>query len=390
MVGMRSILRKSATRLWWVRIRRVTSVGGCTMQVKATFKDVARAAGVSDATVSRVANATTRVDPAIQQRVREAALKLGVDLSRAKKAKAIAFVLSNRDMLHPFHARILVGAEAYCAARGWDIVFLSYRYEAQIPWKDLHLPRVLQRRDLIHGVLLAGNNSPNLLDLLRHKGITFVVLGNNVAGSWSPQEYDVVWSDDVHGAYEITRYLHSMGHRDIGFVGNCHLPWFARCYAGYCQALQEVGLSPRHYGFDTQDQIEIGYLGMKSILSRGERLTAVFAGTDACAQGVYKALREGGLRIPRDCSVVGFNDTYGPILDPPLTTVREFPDHLGKSMLELLVNRIAHPTQLPQQITIPTEIVRRESCRAIPAAAEASSGEGARGISFLPPSSSPV
>jgi len=75
---------------------------------KATFKDVARAAGVSDATVSRVANATTRLDPAIQERVREAALRLGVDLSRAKKIKAIAFVLSNRDMLHPFHARILV------------------------------------------------------------------------------------------------------------------------------------------------------------------------------------------------------------------------------------------------------------------------------------------
>src|ERR1700727_132424 len=140
---------------------------------KIGLREIATEADVSVATVSRVLNGNNRVDPAIREVVLDAAAKLDVDLSQRNKTKAMAFLLSNRAMLHAFHSRILLGAEAYCTANGWDMVFLSFNYSPQVPWKELHLPKVVQRHDVVRAVVLAGTNSANLLQLLDHKGIAY-------------------------------------------------------------------------------------------------------------------------------------------------------------------------------------------------------------------------
>jgi DNA-binding LacI/PurR family transcriptional regulator len=339
---------------------------------KIGLREIAAAAKVSVATVSRVLNGNSRVDPAIQKVVLDTAAKLDVDLSQRNKAKALAFLLSNRAMLHPFHSRVLSGAEAYCAAHGWDLVFLSFNYDPNAPWDQLHLPKVMQRRDVIRAAIVAGTNSTNLIDLLDHKGIPYVALGNNICGEPQNLKSDLIFSDDTQGGRDITRYLISLGHRDIGFVGNTRLPWFARCYAGYSRVMEEAGLVARHSSIDSEDDAEVGYLGTKSLLSRGEPLTAIFAGNDSTAHGVYKGLRDSGFRIPDDISVVGCDDTVGEWLYPGLTTIREFPEQLGKQMVELLLNRIAKPGLEPQRVTVPTELIKRESCRQI-----ASSDDGA-------------
>jgi DNA-binding LacI/PurR family transcriptional regulator len=160
----------------------------------------------------------------------------------------------------------------------------------------------------------------------------------------------------------MTRYLISLGHRHICFVGNTRLPWFARCFEGYRRSMEEAGLTPRQSSIDSEDDAEIGYLGTKSLLSTGEPVTAIFAGNDPTAHGVYKALRDSRLKIPEDISVAGCNDTIGAWLHPGLTTIREFPEQLGKQMVELLLNRIAKPGQEPQRVTIPTEFIKRDSC----------------------------
>jgi len=116
------------------------------------LKQIAAEAKVSIATVSRVLNGNNRVDPAIQMAVLDAAAKFDLDLLQRNKARALAFLLSNRVMLHPFHSRILSGAEGYCAAQGWDIVFLSFNYPLNAHWDRLHLPKILERRDAIRAV----------------------------------------------------------------------------------------------------------------------------------------------------------------------------------------------------------------------------------------------
>ena len=334
-------------------------------QTRVGLREIAATAGVSVATVSRVLNGNNRVDPAIQAAVLDAAAQLKVDPSQRNKTKALAFLLCNRTMLHTFHARILAGAEEYCAAHGWDMVFLSYNYSPHLSWKELHLPKAIQRHDVVRAVILAGTNSINLIEQLEHQGITFAVLGNNVIDDSRDMKHDVVFSDDIQGGYEITQHLISQGHRHICFAGNTRLPWFSRCFSGYSRAMDEAGLQARHSDIHSEDDAEIGYLGTKSLLKGSEPVTAIFAGNDLTAHGVYKALRDAGLRIPDDISVVGCNDTVGPWLYPGLTTIREFPEELGKQLAEVVLNRIAVPRQAVQCVTIPTELIKRDSCRPI-------------------------
>ncbi len=354
------------------------------MERKITFQDVARAAQVSVATVSRVATGSARVSQEISERVKSAALKLGIDLNRRSGSRVIAFLLSNRDMLHSFHSHVLVGAESYCAARGWNMLFLTLRYPPNLSWKQLHLPQILERRDMVGGFIIAGTNSQNLLDLLTHKGIPFAVLGTNVLGEWRPKEYDVVWFDDIQGASEMTRYLQSLGHRDIWFVGNTRLPWFARRYEGYCRAMQEAGLIPHLSGIDSDNDQEMGFLGTKSLLARGEPVSAIFAGGDLTAEGVCKALRDCGLRIPHDVSVAGFNDIEGALLHPPLTTIRVFTEQVGRQLAELVLNRIEHPNLGPQHVAIPTQLVKRESCQSSSRMKEVTMGERPQETGWAP------
>jgi LacI family transcriptional regulator len=337
---------------------------------KSGLKEIASLANVSITSVSRVLNGNNRVDPAIRKLVLDAAAKLEIDLSERHKPKALAFLVCNRTTLHDFHLRILTGAEACCATHGWDLVFLSFNYSPNVSSKDLNLPKVVQRRDVVRGLILAGTNSTNLIELLNSKDIPFVLLGNNLIGQPQSLQNDVIFSDDIQGGYDITKYLIGAGHRHIWFVGNTRLPWFARCFSGYRRAMEEAGLERHQSSIDSENDTQIGYLGTKSLLASGEPITAIFAGNDSTAAGVYKALRESGLRIPEDISVAGCNDTVGSLLYPGLTTIREFPEELGKHMVELILNRIANPGQDPQRVTIPTEFIKRDSCAPIQALGE--------------------
>ena len=339
---------------------------------KKSFKDVAKLAHVSPATVSRVAKGQANVDSAIRVRVRKAADTLGIDLDqkRNEKANIIAFMLANRDLLHNFQARVLFGSESYCASQDRELLFMSYRYSPNTPSKELHLPKILGQKGIVRAMILGGTNSSNMLNALHDREIPFAVLGNNVVGDWASTEFDAVYSDDVQGAYDLTAHLIADGHRDIWFIGDVALPWYARCAQGYRQKMVEARLQPRLSEIHSDDR-QLGYLAMRSIISRHEPVTAVFAGSDQIASGVYEALRQSGLSIPDHVSVAGFNDSEGILMDPPLTSVREFPEELGKHLAEFVLRRIQSPEREPQQLTIPTKIMLRQSTRPIPATAPA-------------------
>ncbi|MBV8818735.1 MAG: LacI family DNA-binding transcriptional regulator [Acidobacteriaceae bacterium] len=333
---------------------------------KVSLRDVAKLAKVSTATVSRVARGQAGVDVVIRARVFQAAEQLGFDIEEKHRrtSSIVAFLLSNRDVLHNFQARILLGSERYCASQNLDLLFMSFRYSPSTPAKELHLPQILSQRSMVRAVILGGTNSVNLLEALRDREISFSVLGNNVIGGWNPEEHDCVFSDDVQGAHDLTHRLIADGHRDIWFLGDVDLPWYARCARGYRQAMEESGLTARCSEIHSDDQ-QLGYLAMRSILSRREPVSAVFAGSDQIARGVYEAMRQSGLEIPDDISVAGFNDSEAPLMHPALTSVKEFPEELGQHLAEFVLRRMRQPGRPPQQLTIPTRVVARESTRAI-------------------------
>jgi DNA-binding LacI/PurR family transcriptional regulator len=335
---------------------------------KLKLADVARVAKVSPATVSRLITGVAGVNPETRDRIMKAALRLGFDLERGKKSRIIAFLLSNRDVLHPFHSAVLMGAEAYCAEHDYALLFLPLHYSTALASVALDLPEILQRRKIISGVIVAGTNSQNLLNLLTRRGIPWVALGNNVVGEQPPEQAGAVYFDDVGGAYELTRYLQSLGHRHIGFVGNLRMPWYARRYQGYQRAMEEANLIPRLGELNSKDAEEMGYLTTRLILQQLPPLTAIFAGDDTAARGAYKAVRDSGLNIPEDISIAGFNDTLeASSLHPLLTTVRVFTNELGKQMAELLFKRIRRPDVPTRNTALPTQLVKRESCAPPPA-----------------------
>ncbi len=280
---------------------------------------------------------------------------------RESRTRIIAFLLSNRGVLHPFHSAVLMGAEAFCAEHDYALLFVPFQYGTS--GEGFKLPEILEERHIVSGVIAAGTNSEQMLDELTNRQIPWVALGNNILGKRHEQPISAVYFDDVGGTHELTRYLISLGHRQIAFVGNLKLPWYARRHAGYLTAMEEAELAPLTSELSYKEGEEMGYLGGKTVLLQANRPTAIIAGDDAAARGVYKAARDMGLKIPDELSVAGFNDTLeASALHPTLTSVRVFTDELGKQLAEMLLKRIANPEVEPQSMTLPTQLVRRESC----------------------------
>ena len=296
-----------------VRKLETGSDGGTSSRESRKFADVARLAKVSLKTVSRVAQGNSKLAPSVQASVLAVARDLGVNLASGAANRTIMFILGNRETVNEFQSKVLLGAEGYCTRQDWALQFISFRSDLNAPLSSLSLPEILTSSNRPSGVILSGTHSANIL-------------------AW--------------------------------YIGNQRLPWFARCARGYRQAMKEADLEPRFSEIGSEDR-ELGYLAVKALLASGERPTALFVGTDQAASGVYQALQESGIRIPDDISVAGFNDTIGEVLHPGLTTVREFPKELGVHLAEFAIRRIQEPTLPPQQLIMPTELIRRESVRQI-------------------------
>ena len=338
---------------------------------KITRADVAREAGVSAATVSRLMRGGARVNADTRDRILLAAQRLDFDLEARKTSRIIAFLLSNRGVLHPFHSSILMGAEAYCAEHDYGLLFLPLQYSLTLPHDRLSLPEILLRKTVVAGAIVAGTNSRGMLELLSHSDVPWIVLGNNVTGEWPNDKPQSIFFDDIGGAYELTSYLLSLGHKSIGFAGNLSLPWYLRRFQGYRKAMAEAGLPVGNSDVRASDGEEMGYLSTRLLLQKDPRPTAIFAADDPAGRGVYKAARDLGLRVPEDLTVAGFNDTPdAAALHPPLTTVRVFTEELGRQAGELLFKQISQPEVPTQSVVLPTQLIRRESCAYLAGATE--------------------
>jgi LacI family transcriptional regulator len=259
----------------------------------------------------------------------------------------------------------MVSAEEYCAEVGYSVLFFPLHYRIGARAAEIHISQILKRTDLVSGFLVTGVNSEGLLQVLKDIGLPFSVYGNTVqSNAWNCALHDRVWVDDITGAYEMTRYLHSLGHQSIWYLANLKKKWFVRREAGYRRAMEDVNMQPLIENVDSENEHEVGYLATKRIIRNGMRAQALFCGSDAISHGAYTALRGSGFEVAQSISVAGFNDTLeATVLHPELTTVRAFPEHVGRALAELLLMRINQPDIAPHERVIPTQVIRRESCR---------------------------
>jgi LacI family transcriptional regulator len=340
-----------------------------------TIKDVAKRAGVAVGTVSRVINARPDVNPALRERV-EAAIR---ELNFRPNARAqslgrnsspvISFILSNRSVLHPFHARVLQGVEEYCAETGYFVVFARFDYSGDTPVESLPLPGVLRSHGIADCVIAAGTNFPNFLESMEKLQMKYVALGNNVISCEARPPVNQVMFDDQGGMSEAAQYLIQLGHKDIYFIGDTSLTWCAHRHHAFANTMKDAGLEPRAMTSALADDDFMNGLNTVSyLLDHGHDITAILAANDDVAYGAWEALNRHGLTVPKDVSLIGFDDQYGPRRYPQLTSVRVPTDVVGWELGRMAVERIKSGGRDVPDVVIPTKLERRGTCR--PLAAE--------------------
>lgn len=334
---------------------------------RATIVDVASKAGVSLGTASRALNNRRGVDPDLRRKVTRAARVLNyVRAANGRKAQRetcpiVTFVLSNRDFLHPVHARLLQGAEEFCEENGFFVVFKRFDYSASTPLADLKLPATLQQHGIADCLILAGTNHGNLIEATRKADIPYVLYGNNLVSPKPHPAFDQVRSDDYPGACEAVRYLVRLGHRHIAYIGDISQPWYDVRYRAYLDAMKEAGLEPiaQTVGLSA-DNARNGYSSAEVILRDGAPITAILAGADDVAMGVWEQLRQKGIRVPEEMSLMGFGDIPDARLAiPPLTTVRIPFLEIGRELAKMAIQKTTAPQVPIPEVVLPTEVALR-------------------------------
>ncbi|MEP6988580.1 MAG: LacI family DNA-binding transcriptional regulator, partial [Chloroflexota bacterium] len=328
-----------------------------------TIMDVARASGVSYSTVSRVVSGYEFVKESTYNRVMEAVQQLGyvVNLPARSlaggRSKIIGLLVPNLD--NTYVGTIARGIDQELVRANYDLMlYTSHRHPGK---ESLYVSAIAN--GLTEGLLLVAPLVPTAyLDGLREQNFPYVLIDqvDNTENS------SVVDATNWQGAYEATRYLSQLGHTRIAFIkGALDVRSAIDRLQGYKAALADCDIPVREELIVEGDyQQQTGYETTKRLLQSVDfPPTAIFASNDASAFGAMDAVREGGLRIPDDISIIGFDDIpQASLVYPKLTTVRQPLEQMGRVAVKLLLEQIEDRNRLPQRVTLPTELVIRDSC----------------------------
>jgi DNA-binding LacI/PurR family transcriptional regulator len=339
-----------------------------------TIRDVARRAGVAVGTVSRVVNNQPDVNPELRHRVERALKEMNyrpnarAQILARNASPVVSFILSNRDFLHPFHSRVLQGVEEYCEESGFFVIYTRFRYSPTVAPADLPLPSVLQSHGIADCVILAGANYENFTKDLDKRGLQYVLLVNNFVSKGVREPYDQVRFDDYSGALEATRYLISLGHRDIWFIGDTSLPWYRNRHEGYSKGMKEARLEPLAQTLGlSDDRFLNGVNSIQMILEQRRPITAVLAGNDEVAHGVWESLQKSGLNVPHDVSLIGFDDQHGMARLQSLTSVRVEGTEIGRQLAKMAIAKIKGKGRRIPEVLLSTTLMKRDTCRPLAA-----------------------
>jgi DNA-binding LacI/PurR family transcriptional regulator len=329
-----------------------------------TLDEVAQAAGVSRATVSRVVNGSPRVTPRVRIAVERAVDRLGyvpnpaarMLVTRRSGSVAVAFAEPTSSFFgDPFFSRLLVGISAELAAAHLQLVLMITQPPDE-PRAEAYLAA-----GHVDGALLASlHGDDRLPDRLRERGVPVVVGGRPPAGS-ATSYVDV---DNEHGARAAVEHLLSLGRRRVATItGPLDMSPGLDRLTGYRAALAAASIPNdpdlEEAGDFTQ---EGGARAMRTILARCPDIDAVFAASDLMAVGAMAELHRSRRRIPRDVALVGFDDSaIAAAASPPLSSVRQPIEEMGREMTRLLMHAIDTRSDVQRRVLLGTSLIIRES-----------------------------
>jgi LacI family transcriptional regulator len=328
---------------------------------RASAADVARLAGVSSATVSRVLNTPERVDPATRQRVADAIAKLrylphgAARTLRSQRSKLVGAVVPSFD--YALYARTTSALQRRLGERGYSLVLAEHHYDLA---DELRITGTLVQHGVDAFVFVGLDHDPALFSMLEDYGRPYVLTW----GVDGARRHPSVGFDNRRATYELTRHLLGLGHRRFGLIsapveGNDRA---RERGAGVRAALGEAGLELVQAEFGP---ISLTWAAeaMQRLLARAptERPTAVIATNDVFAVGAMQACRDAGVQLPRQMSITGVDSTdLGATQTPPLTSIRTPIVEIGAAAADQLVARLeGAPFEAFQ--SLPFEIVHRGS-----------------------------
>jgi DNA-binding LacI/PurR family transcriptional regulator len=329
---------------------------------RATMQEVAAAAGVSTATVSRVLNSPTSVSPELVVRVETAMQTLGYRPSRSARTlrsgrslQRVGFLVSN--IQNSFFTDVLKGVEQQLVAR--QIAIVVGNSNNDIGYEAINIELMLEEQ--VSGIIAQFTSTQRkFYQALLHSQAPIVCFDHVPEGL----SLDCVMTNNRAAMAQATRHLIELGHRSFGLVGGPLSYITAReRQAGFLDALHAAGIGDDAIWIENGDwQIDGSYAAANRLLARTPQPLALLTINNEATIGTLKALQERKLRIPEAVALVAFDEmAWAGAYNPPLTVVNQHPSYQGNAAAELLLARMAEPGRPIQQVVLEAELIVRQS-----------------------------
>ncbi len=304
-----------------------------------SIKDVAKAAGVSTATVSRVLANKDFIRPSTRERVMQAVAALNYRPNlvarslRARRAARIGLVFS--DIRNPFFAALSRAVEEAAYAEGYSVLICNTDED---PVREATFLELLQAEN-VAGLIFSPTQHYCTHPERHPLRLPAVVIDRAIPGT----EMDMVVLDNIPAAFELAEHLISNGYHSLaGLFGGASVTGHERSL-GFRQALEAHGLEPHSIHF-VPHRMAAGHAAACEILSQAPLPEAILTSNSLLTAGVFQALREAGLKMPGDVALAGFDATeWGEFVDPPITALAQPVEEIGCTATEMLLQRIADP-----------------------------------------------
>lgn len=336
-----------------------------------TIKDVAALAGVSPSTVSRTCKDNPSISRETKEKVRKAMAQLGYEPNfqasnlASQNSKTIGIILppSARETYeNPFYLETIRGISQFCNGRQYMSTVVTGQNSEEI----LGAIRTMARSGQVDGfIVLYSKEDDAIIQYLYDEGLVYVLIGK--AQQFANQTV-YIDNDNVLAGQEATEYLYSLGHRKIAYLGSESIKLFsADRKTGYQLAMMQHGLPvEKKYMIEVNEVYMDECEQLLSILKSKGRPTAIVVSDDILALSLERVCMQCGISIPKDLSIISFNDSpFARLTSPPLTSIDVNSFQLGIEAASQLINHIENPNLVATKIIVPHSLVARESCRAI-------------------------
>ena len=337
--------------------------------LRTTIKDIANYTGFSVTTISLVLNnKANKIPQSTKDTIMEAVEKLNYHPNQVavgllkKRTQTIGLIIS--DVSNVFFATLAKGVEDACRRQGWNLILCNTNDKHE---RDLACIQVLADKGVDGIVFCMARDSDRekvqeSMDLMDKLKMPFVMVDRYLEGA----DCSSVIVNHIQGGYAATKHLLERGHRKIGCVtGPSKLEDSQRRLAGYQKALMEYRIPYREeLVYEGNYDRESGARAAAYFLNDCSEVSAIFAFNDMSAYGVYARLKKEGYRVPKDISLLGYDDIFfSEILDVPLTTVKQPVYDMGVEGVRLLLEEIESEKRSKKCVTFQPELIVRESVR---------------------------